>query len=103
MRKSIVTVLAALATSAALATPALAEETEVVVSYSDLDLTDAAGAAKLEQRVDAAAEQVCSKPDLRNIKGMVAFEACKTEAKTNALEQVSVLEPYQSMALASVF
>ncbi|MBO9517539.1 MAG: UrcA family protein [Porphyrobacter sp.] len=103
MRKSIVTVLAALATSAALATPALAAETEVVVSYSDLDLTDAAGAAKLEQRVDAAAEQVCAKPDLRNIKGMVAFEACKVEAKTNALEQVSVLEPYQSMALASVF
>ncbi|KRA80442.1 UrcA family protein [Altererythrobacter sp. Root672] len=103
MRKSIVTVLAALATSAALATPALAAETEVVVTYSDLDLTDAAGAAKLEQRIDSAAEQVCGKPDIRDIKGMVAFETCKTDAKSSALEQVSVLEPYQSMALASVF
>lgn len=103
MRKSIVTVLAALATSAALATPALAAETEVVVTYSDLDLTSADGAAKLEQRIDAAAETVCARPDLRDIKAMVAFEACKTEAKTNALDEVSVLEPYQSMALASVF
>jgi len=105
MRKSIVTVLAALTASGMFALPAAAEETtvSVTVPYGDLDLTADAGTATLDERIDAAVKQVCAKPDIRNLKAMIAWEECKSAARDGALEQISVLEPYESMALASLF
>jgi UrcA family protein len=109
MRKSVVTVLAALAFSA-VATPVLAAEApnpvetvSVVVDYADLDIASPAGSAVLDKRIEAAASAVCEKPDIRNLKQMEAWEACKATAKSDAFEQLSVLEPYQSLALASLF
>ncbi len=105
MRKSIVTVLAALTASALIAAPAAAEEVtpSVVVPYGDLDLTAPAGSATLSERIDAAVDKVCAKPSIRDIKATMAWEECKTSAREGALYQISVLEPYESMALASLF
>ena len=103
MRKSIV-VLAALAVM--VATPAAAVEPEAVmveVPYADLDLSAPAGAATLDARIDAAVEEVCARPDIRNLKAMTAWEACKESARLGAMEQLSVLAPYEAMALAGVF
>ena len=108
MRKSIVTVLAALAFTgvtapAAANVAAPAETVSVAVEYGDLDIATPDGAAVLDQRVDAAASKVCEKPDVRSVKLMAAWEECKATAKADAMEQISVLEPYESLALASVF
>jgi UrcA family protein len=104
MRKSIVAVLAALCVSG-IAVPAVAAEQEVsvAVSYADLDLAGAAGSAALEQRIDAAVDEVCVKPHMRDLKAMTAWERCKETAKIGAMEQLSVLDSYESLALASLF
>jgi len=102
MRKSVVTVLAA---ALAGATPAFAadETVSVTVPYADLDIADPAGAEALSDRIDSAAEKVCSRPDLRNLKAMVAFEECKAAAMADAMEQLSLVNPYADVALASRF
>ena len=113
MRKSVITVLAALtvfgaftgvaAPAAANVVAAPAETVSVAVEYGDLDLAAPADAAVLDRRIDAAASKVCQKPDIRNVKQMAAWEECKATAKSDAMEQLSVLEPYESLALASLF
>ena len=107
MRKSIVTVLAALALSGLGAAPAAAtaaeEEVSVSVEFADLDLTTPAGATALDRRIDAAVEEVCAKPDIRNLKAMTAWEECKADARIGALDQLSIFSPYEGIELASVF
>ena len=109
MRKSIVTVLAAATLASGFATPAFAadapvEETvSVVVPYGDLDVADPAGADTLTQRIDTAVEKVCHRPDIRDLKGMVAFEECKADALAGAMEQLSLTQPYADVEFASRF
>ena len=105
MRKSLATVLAAAALAGSFATPAVAAEEIVsgVVPVGDLDVADPAGADTLTQRIDAAGEKVCHRPDIRNLKGMVAWEECKADALAGAMEQLSLVDPYADVALASRF
>jgi UrcA family protein len=109
MRLSVVTVLAALSVSG-LAVPAAAqtaavpaESFSVSVNVADIDVATPAGAAVLDRRIEAAASDVCHKPDIRQLKQMAEWEECKASAKAGALEQISILEPYESLALASLF
>lgn len=104
MRNAIVLALAAV--TATLAAPALAAEAApatVEVSIADLDLAAPAGNEALTQRIDAAVDEVCAKPHIRDLKAMLAWEECKTAARAGALEQISVLEPFESIELASNF
>jgi len=105
MRKSIATVLAAAALAAGFATPVLAavESVSVTVPYGDLDVADPAGADTLTQRIDSAVEQVCHRPDIRNLKAMVAWEECKADALAGAMEQLSLVQPYAGIDFASRF
>ena len=106
MRKSIVTVLAAAALAGGLATPAIAVDDETVsvtVPFADLDVADPAGADALSTRIEAAIDQVCHRPDMRNLKAMVAWEECKAEALAGAMEQLSLVAPYAEIELASRF
>jgi UrcA family protein len=57
--RSTPTILAAVLAATAFATPALAAGNGVAVRYSDLDLSTADGQAKLEQRINKAAREVC--------------------------------------------
>jgi UrcA family protein len=107
MRLSVVTVLAALSVSgltvpAAAQTAAVSAES-VSVNVADIDVATPAGAAVLDRRIEAAASDVCHKPDIRQLKQMAEWEECKASAKAGALEQISILEPYESLALASLF
>src|SRR5512139_1391315 len=70
MRKSIVTVLAAVSLAGMIASPAAAEDVSVVVSYADLNLAAPAGTAALDRRIEAATDKVCEKPSLRDLKAM---------------------------------
>lgn len=107
MRKSIFTVLAApvllAAASGVIAAPASAEEVSVAVPYADLDLATPAGEAALARRIETAVKTVCEKPDVRDLKVAAAWEACKAEARAEAFEQLSILEPFERLELASVF
>src|SRR4051812_40555840 len=102
MRKSIVTVLAA-ALAGLTAFPVAAEEASLSVSYADLDLTKPAGTQVLEARVDKALDKVCANPDLRELKAAKEFEACKAEGRDAAMEQLSLRNPFDGIALASAF
>jgi UrcA family protein len=102
MRKSILTVFAALSVTGLTAAPAIAAEAATVtVPYADLNLASPAGAAALDQRIDTAVAAVCEKPALRDLKAMVAWEECKAAAKAGALEQLSILDSYATLALAT--
>ena len=104
MRKSTLTALAALTVSGLTAAPAAAaDETTVTVPYADLNLASPAGAAALEARIDAAVQEVCVRPDIRNIKAMTAWEECKAMARAGAHEQFSILDRYEDLALTSLF
>ena len=96
-------VLAALA-AGTIASPVAAESrTSVLVPYGDLKLSSPAGTATLERRIDAAASVVCERPGLRNLKAMVAWEECKASARVAALEQFSMVDRYETLALAGAF
>ena len=106
MRKSVITVLAALALSGMGAAPAAAaaeDEVSVSVDFAGLDLTTSAGNAMLNRRVDAAIKDVCAKPDIRNLKAMTAWEECKASARIGALDQLSIFSPFESVELVSAF
>jgi UrcA family protein len=104
MRKPIVTVLAALAVSVAGAVPAAAaDEVTVSVVFDDLDLAAPAGSAALDRRIDAAVKEVCAKPDIRNLKAMTAWEECKATARLGALDQLSIIPPYEGVDLVGMF
>ncbi len=105
MRKSIVTVLAAAALAGGFATPAFAadETVSVTVTYGDLDVAKPADADTLTQRIDSAVEKVCNRPDIRDLKGNVAFEECKADALSGAMEQLSLTQPYADIEFASRF
>ena len=95
-------VLAALALASATAAPAAAtDEASVAVTYADLDLTSPAGAKALEQRIDTAVDAVCEKPAMRDLKAMVAWEECKAAARAGVHDQLSVLDRYETLALAN--
>lgn len=107
MRKTISAVLAALATIG-YAGGALAEETTVVVPYSDLDMSSPEGNATLERRINAAVAAVCGEADIRNIRSSNAVAQCKIDTRAKAMEQlapspVAFANPYEGLELASIF
>ena len=65
--------------------PAAAEEFTVQVPYSDLNLASPSGAKVLAQRVDSA----CERPDIRDLKAVSAWQACKDTARNSAMEQLN--------------
>jgi len=104
MRKIIITAFAALTAAGAFAGPAAAaEETSVAVSVADLDLSSSEGSEALTTRIDAAIDTVCQRPDIRDLKANVAWEECKAEARSGALNQVAFARPFEGVELASAF
>jgi len=69
------------------AAPAAAEQ--VTIAYGDLNVATPAGAQVLAQRFDAGVDAACARPDIRDVKAMVEFNACKSAAVTSATEQLN--------------
>lgn len=103
MRKSLVTCVAALTLSGLVSAPVAAEEVSVSVPYADLNLTSPAGAKALGKRIDAAILDVCQQPNIRDLKATAAWEECRGSARAGAIEQLSILERYEGLPLASMF
>ena len=99
MRKSIVTVLAAVV-FAGLVAPAAAETISITVPYEDLNLARPAGIATLEKRIKRATEQVCARAAPRNLVDAAVREECMVTTLANAREQMAAIVPPASVALA---
>jgi UrcA family protein len=59
------------------------------VSYAGLDLNTAAGARILLRRLGAAAEQVCARPDQRDLAQLPRFRECYAHAVADGVRQVN--------------
>jgi len=88
MKKLSISAAIAVTLSSLAAAPAVAQDA-VTVHYGDLDLTTATGVQVLDQRLAAAVKAVCDRPDIRDLKSMVAYEQCKDSAMTSANEQLA--------------
>lgn len=89
MNKLAIASAVAVALSSIAAAPAAAQDTQVAVTYGDLDLATPAGAQALGERIEAGVKAVCDRPDIRVLKSMVAWEQCKDAAMTSANEQLA--------------
>ena len=89
MNKLAIASAVAVALSSIAAAPAAAQDSQIVVSYGDLDLNTTAGVQVLDQRLEAGVKAVCARPDIRDLKSMVAWEQCKDAAMTSANEQLA--------------
>jgi len=64
---------------------------QLVVSFSDLDLSRTAGVETLLSRLSAASRQVCGgEPDVRDLAGRSDFKRCFTDAMDHAVAAVHV-------------
>jgi len=88
MNKLAIASAVAVALSSIAAAPAVAQDT-VAVHYGDLDLTTTTGAQALGERLEAGVKAVCDRPDIRDLKLMLAWEQCKDTAMTSANEQLA--------------
>ena len=81
-----------IAPSAALAGPQMTEnaagQRQMVIEYKDLNLSNAAGIKRLEQRIDRAAELVCGMDRLPTGTRIVSTETrrCVSQAKAQAFK-----------------
>lgn len=70
------------------ATAANADEVRSrVVSYADLDLTKPAGAARLADRIRAAANTVCGAADARTLTDIAVSRRCVDAAMADAMKK----------------
>lgn len=81
-------VLAALAAASVCAPSFAADTPSRTVDFKPSELSMADGREALEQRVQAAARQVCRQPGLRGIDRQNAEARCRTEALGEALDSV---------------
>jgi UrcA family protein len=65
-------------------------ETAIKVSYSDLNLTTAAGSQALYGRIVTAARRVCGtdKVDIRDLNTLASAQRCEAQAIAGAVHQV---------------
>jgi len=87
----------AAASLAITASPALAggDQQTMTVEYEDLNLASEAGVARLEQRIDKAAREVCGVNAIRTGTRMKSLsgQRCVSDAKAQAMKQfASVIE-----------
>ena len=97
MRKITIAALAALSL-AAFSTPASAESRSVAVQYADLDLDSPAGMAALEGRIQAAAQRICGKAQVRNVHDGADQQRCIRETQASVSVELARLTGKQQLA-----
>jgi UrcA family protein len=85
----VATVAAGLAVNQASAAPSDSEPTQVVVRYSDLDLSQPHDARTLYTRIRIAAREACGDVYRDDLARIVKFDACMEQAVTAAVAKVS--------------
>lgn len=77
------------ATLTASSVSAFAEESRVIVQYSDLNLAAPAGRATLEARIRAAARQVCGPLPAAQLEEIQQVQECRSLAAADAWNRVT--------------
>jgi UrcA family protein len=90
MNKTAFAIAAAIVASngAAAHAQAVEQAPSIRVSYADLDLSQAAGRATLETRVNRAVNRLCAMPSVANIQAMNSYRACRKSAWTSVRPQL---------------
>ena len=81
--------ISALAVATSASAQTTDDQTSVRVSFRDLDIGHAAGAAVLRNRIEAAAARVCGNFDNLDFDRIRAVERCRTETVTRAMDQLA--------------
>lgn len=83
---------AALLTATSLPANAAPVETgsSVAVRFGDLDITTDKGAARLNRRIQHAADAVCGTPDIRDLRRVESTRRCRDFALGNAQKEVEL-------------
>jgi len=89
MQKFAIAAAVAAAISSVSAIPAAAQEAQVSVRYGDLDTASPAGIERLGARIDAGADTLCGRPDVRDINANAEFKACKQAVVASTVEQLA--------------
>lgn len=89
MKTLAIKALAAASLSLLAVAPAAAEEVRVAVPFGDLDITTPAGAEALAARIEAGVETVCARPESRAMTAFAAWDACKANARAEAVAQLA--------------
>lgn len=81
----------ALAATAALSQPVLAQSSFVMIigEWPEQRAEVASTVLTDEQRVEIAAEAACDKPFIRDLKGQALYAECMTEARAEAAAQIA--------------
>ena len=90
MKTLAIKALAAASLSLLAVAPAAAQEVQATVHIGDIDVASASGAEVLNARLLGTIKTVCERPDIRDLKAVTAWEACKDAAMSSALEQFAV-------------
>jgi UrcA family protein len=80
----------------AIASPAAAETR--IVSYADLDLSSAAGRARLDRRINAAVRDVCGRAAPTDLNGLHQVQLCRGETLADAAAQYRSGEVFIAVA-----
>ena len=88
-----ISLIAAFGAGVALTGPAFAQGTEratAEVHFGDIDLTSQAGVEQLNRRIAHAADTVCGRPDVRQLKERSAASKCRESALADAAPKVEL-------------
>ncbi len=96
------TLLAGAAAPAFAAAPAAQTR---IVGFADLDLSSAAGRARLDRRIGSAVRAVCGRVAPADLNGLAQVEACRAETLADATAQYRRGEVFIALAAptATVF
>ena len=95
--------LAVAATSLIISSPVFANPSEVNVHYKDLNLTSTEDRAKLDQRLDSAAQDICSTHGTNDLAHQSLARQCRNIVLNDAREkaQIVVAQAKSSREMAS--
>lgn len=88
------------AVSSAPADAAELDQASVTVQVGDLDLTSAAGAARLDRRVRYAARQICGPVPVLGLRMKAAVVACHQDVLANARADVQLAHARSASRIA---
>ena len=73
-----------------IAAPAAAQaQTVYVVKYGESDRITVTPKPTLDRKIQTAAEAVCERPYIRDLKGWVMYNSCLTEVRSEIEEQLA--------------
>lgn len=102
MKTAILTVLAASLASAVAVAPAQAKDLQNEVSYADLNIHSAAGAATLADRIQTSVDRTCARSnDIRDVQGVAACKRALISDVVSQLDSRGAKQAAQTLAAKS--